>query len=129
MVINGNEGAMTSDLGARQTERQFLGNDKGISSQPMVSVTIPFLNPGEYFEATIRSVLAQTYKNWELLLLDDGSTDNSTAIAQNYAERYPNQVRYFEHEGHQNRGLSATRNLGISKAQGEYIAFLDADDI
>ncbi len=129
MVIKGNEGDMTSELGARQTERQFLGDDKAISNQPMVSVTIPFLNPGEYFEATIRSVFAQTYKNWELLLLDDGSTDNSTVIAQNYAERYPNQVRYFEHEGHQNRGLSATRNLGISKAQGEYIAFLDADDI
>ncbi len=72
MVTNGNEGAMTSDLGARQTERQFLGDDKVISNQLMVSVTIPFLNPGKYFEATIRSVFAQTYKNWELLLLDDG---------------------------------------------------------
>ena len=100
-----------------------------MSNQPLVSVIVPFLNPGEYFEAAIESIFAQTYATWELLLIDDGSTDISTQIARNYAERYPNQVHYLEHEGHQNRGASAARNLGISKAEGDYIAFLDADDI
>ncbi len=116
-------------LRARQTEPQSLSNDKVMSAQPLVSVIVPFLNPGKYFEAAIKSVFAQTYENWELLLIDDGSTDTSTQIAQDCAKQYPNQVRYLEHEGHQNRGASATRNLGMYKAQGEYIAFLDADDI
>jgi glycosyltransferase involved in cell wall biosynthesis len=74
-------------------------------------------------------VFGQTYKNWELLLVDDGSTDDSTTIARNYAENYPEKVRYLEHEGHQNRGASAARNLGVHNARGEFIAFLDADDV
>ena len=98
-------------------------------SRPLVSIIIPFLNPGRYIEAAIESVFAQTYKNWELLLVDDGSTDISTQLALNYAESRPNQVRYLEHAGHQNKGASAARNLGISKAQGDYLALLDADDI
>jgi glycosyltransferase involved in cell wall biosynthesis/SAM-dependent methyltransferase len=61
--------------------------------------------------------------------VDDGSTDGSTKIARKYAEQYPEKVFYLEHEGHQNRGMSATRNLGIHNAKGDYIAFLDADDI
>jgi glycosyltransferase involved in cell wall biosynthesis len=61
--------------------------------------------------------------------VDDGSTDKSTAIAQHYAQHYPDKVRYLEHQGHQNRGMSASRNLGIRHARGEYVGFLDADDI
>ena len=95
----------------------------------IVSAIIIFLNGETYLEEAIESIFAQTYEHWELLLVDDGSTDGSTAIAQTYAELYPKQVRYLEHEGHQNRGMSATRNLGISHAKGEFIAFLDADDI
>jgi glycosyltransferase involved in cell wall biosynthesis len=74
-------------------------------------------------------VFGQTYKNWELLLVDDGSTDDSTTIARSYAENHAEKVRYLEHEGHQNRGASAARNLGVHNARGEYIAFLDADDV
>jgi glycosyltransferase involved in cell wall biosynthesis len=62
-------------------------------------------------------------------LVDDGSTDGSTQIALRYAEQYPEKVRYLEHPGHQNRGISTSRNLGVSEAKGEYIAFLDADDV
>ncbi|MHC5074529.1 MAG: glycosyltransferase family 2 protein, partial [Planctomycetota bacterium] len=100
-----------------------------MSDKHLVSCIIIFFNAEKFLEEAIESVFAQTYKNWELLLVDDGSTDSSTAIAHNYIEQYPEKIRYLEHEGHQNRGMSATRNLGIYNAKGEYIAFLDADDI
>ncbi|NEO11122.1 MAG: glycosyltransferase family 2 protein [Moorea sp. SIO3F7] len=100
-----------------------------MNNKSLVSTIIIFLNPEPFIQETIESVFAQTYDNWELLLVDDGSTDGSTEIALQYARKYPEKVRYLEHEGHQNRGMSATRNLGIRHAKGEYIAFLDADDI
>jgi glycosyltransferase involved in cell wall biosynthesis len=101
-----------------------------MSKHPLVSCIIIFFNAGEnFFVEAIASVFAQTYDNWELLLVDDGSTDESTAIAQQYSEKYPEKVSYLEHEGHENHGMSATRNLGIRHAKGEYIAFLDADDV
>ncbi|MBF2004218.1 MAG: glycosyltransferase family 2 protein [Chlorogloeopsis fritschii C42_A2020_084] len=101
-----------------------------MNKKPLVSSIIIFFNAGEqFFIEAIESIFAQTYDNWELLLVDDGSTDKSTAIALRYAQQYPEKVRYLEHEGHQNRGMSATRNLGISHAKGEYISFLDADDV
>jgi glycosyltransferase involved in cell wall biosynthesis len=98
--------------------------------KPLVSCIIIFFNAGEkFFVEAIESVFAQTYDNWELLLVDDGSNDQSTNIAKNYTEKYYPKVCYLEHEGHQNRGTGASRNLGISKISGDYIAFLDADDI
>ena len=100
-----------------------------MSSKPLVSGIIIFLNEEQFIKEAIDSVFAQTYDNWELLLVDDGSTDRSTAIARQYAEQYPEKVRYLEHENHQNRGMSASRNLGISNCLGEYVASLDADDI
>jgi glycosyltransferase involved in cell wall biosynthesis len=100
-----------------------------MNRKPLVSVVTIFLNTEKYIEEAIESIFAQTYDNWELLLVDDGSTDGSTKIALQYAQQYPGKVRYLEHEGHQNRGMSAARNLGIRNAKGEYTAFLDADDI
>jgi glycosyltransferase involved in cell wall biosynthesis len=100
-----------------------------MSDNPIVSVIMIFLNEERFIREAIDSVLAQTYHDWELLLVDDGSADASTEIAQSYAEQYPGKIRYLEHEGHQNHGMSATRNLGISKAQGKYIGFLDGDDV
>ena len=98
-------------------------------SEPLVSVITIFLNAERFIQEAIESVFAQTGDNWELLLVDDGSTDSSTQIALRYTQQYPEKVLYFEHNGHKNRGMSASRNLGISKANGEYIAFLDADDV
>lgn len=100
-----------------------------MNSKPLISGITIFLNAEKFIEEAIESVLAQTYDNWELLLVDDGSTDGSTTIAQRYAQQHPTKVRYLEHDEHQNRGMSASRNLGIHNAKGEYIAFLDADDI
>jgi glycosyltransferase involved in cell wall biosynthesis len=97
--------------------------------QPRVSVISIFLNAERFIAEAIESVLAQTYHNWELLLVDDGSSDASTLIAKQYAMRFPGKIRYLEHARHQNRGMSASRNLGIRQARGEYIAFLDADDV
>ncbi|HCF29837.1 MAG TPA: glycosyl transferase family 2 [Cyanobacteria bacterium UBA11049] len=100
-----------------------------MTSNPLVSSIIIFLNAEQFIQEAIESVFAQTYKQWELLLVDDGSTDGSTEIAQRYAAQYPEKVRYLEHDGHENRGMSAARNLGIGNAKGEYIALLDADDV
>jgi glycosyltransferase involved in cell wall biosynthesis len=95
---------------------------------PRVSVVTIFLNAERFLEEAIESVLAQTHPSWELLLVDDGSTDASTAIARQYVDRHRHHIRYFEHTAHANRGMSASRNLGIAHARGEFIAFLDADD-
>ena len=100
-----------------------------MSNQPLVSVIIIFLNAEKFLQEAIDSVFAQSYQNFELLLVDDGSTDGSTKIAKSYIDKYSNQVRYLEHKNHQNCGISATRNLGVRSAEGEYIAFLDADDV
>jgi glycosyltransferase involved in cell wall biosynthesis len=90
---------------------------------------MPFLNAEKFMQEAVRSVFAQGYDNWELLLVDDGSTDSSSELAQGYAAQNPRRVRYLEHPGHQNHGISESRNLGLGQAKGKYIAFLDADDV
>ncbi|MGR7024933.1 glycosyltransferase family 2 protein [Geodermatophilus sp. URMC 62] len=96
---------------------------------PRTSVIIIFFNADDFIDEAITSVMAQTVDDFELLLCDDGSEDSSTAIAVGWAARHPDKVRHLSHERHANRGMSATRNLGIRAARGEFIAFLDADDV
>lgn len=100
-----------------------------MTNRPFVSVIVPIYNAAKFLPEAIESVLSQTYDHWELILVDDGSTDGSTEIARGSARRYPNRIRCLAHEGGQNLGKSSTRNLGIQHAQGEYITFLDADDL
>lgn len=100
-----------------------------MSHKPVVSIIIPFLNPGAFFHEAVESVLRQSFKQWELLLVDDGSSDGSTHSARQFADSNPGRVRHLEHEGHRNLGQSAARNAGVRNAQGEYVAFLDADDV
>jgi glycosyltransferase involved in cell wall biosynthesis len=100
-----------------------------VKNEPLVSVIVIFLNAEKFIQEAIESVISQTYANWELILVDDGSTDDSTYIAQGYVLQDPDRVYYLQHPNHQNRGMSASRNLGIHHANGEYIAFLDADDM
>jgi glycosyltransferase involved in cell wall biosynthesis len=93
-----------------------------------VSAIMVFLDAEKFIREAIESVLFQTYDHWELLLVDDGSRDQSRDIALEYANAYKGQISYLEHAGHQNRGMSASRNLGISFSTGKYLAFLDSDD-
>lgn len=99
-----------------------------MNRQPLVSAIIIFFNAERFLQEAIESVFAQSYRCWELLLVDDGSTDGSAALAARYAHQQPEKVRLLAHDGRQNRGMSASRNLGIRHAAGEYVAFLDADD-
>lgn len=96
---------------------------------PVVSVVMIFFNAERFLAEAIDSVFGQTYGAWELLLVDDGSADGSVRIAQGYAAAHPDRVRYLTHPHRKNRGMSASRNLGIANARGEYLAFLDADDV
>lgn len=88
---------------------------------PRVSVLIPCYNAGRFLAAAIESVLAQSFQDFEIIVVDDGSSDDSAAVAA----RYP-QVRYFYHA---HSGVSVSRNAALSKAQGEFVVFLDADDL
>lgn len=96
---------------------------------PTVSCIVIFRDAARFLDEAIASVRAQTFADWELLLVDDGSRDASTAIARGHAAADPARVRYLEHPGHANRGMSASRNLGVAAARGRYVAFLDADDV
>lgn len=93
--------------------------------EPLVSIITPVYNSEEYLEETILSVINQTYKNWELLLIDDYSTDNSYKIIEKYLT--DERIKYLRNE--RNSGPAITRNIGLEKSKGEYIAFLDSDDI
>ena len=95
---------------------------------PRVSVICSFFNAERFLEETIESVLAQDYRDFELLLVDDGSMDESARFARGHAAREPARIRYLEHTGHANRGTTVSRNLGIKEARGELLAFIDADD-
>jgi len=95
---------------------------------PLVSVVLIFLDAERFLEEAVRSVRVQSLADWELILVDDGSTDGSTLIAQDLAAENE-WIRYVDHPGHENRGMSASRNLGVTHAIAPYVAFLDADDV
>jgi O-antigen biosynthesis protein len=92
-------------------------------SQPLVTVIIPTYNRADLVKGAIESVLAQSYSQWELLVVDDASTDETSTILQGMSDE---RIRYIRHS--QNRGGSAARNTGLAQAKGAYIAFLDSDD-
>ena len=100
-----------------------------MSARPVVTVVIIFFDPGHFLEEAIESIRRQTFRDWELLLVDDGSSDGSSEVARQAAEAEAHRVRYLEHPEHANRGMSASRNLGCVQARGSYVTFLDADDV
>ncbi|MBO4843771.1 MAG: glycosyltransferase family 2 protein [Bacteroidales bacterium] len=95
-----------------------------VESNPLVSIVLPVYNGEKYLAAAIESVMAQSYHNWELFIIDDGSTDSSPSICDAYAER-ESRIRVF----HQvNGGVNSARAKGVDEASGVYLVFLDADD-
>ena len=90
-----------------------------------LSVIIPVYNAQSYLDGCLKSVFDQRVGDLEILLVDDGSTDRSSEMCNNFARRHPGQVRVIHQ---QNRGLSSARNIGLDQASGDLIAFLDADD-
>jgi glycosyltransferase involved in cell wall biosynthesis len=96
---------------------------------PLVTIVMIFRDAETFMREGVESVLRQTYPHWELIFVDDGSIDGSTEIALAYAGRDAQRIRYVQHPNHANRGMSASRNAGIAAARGEYLAFLDADDV
>lgn len=98
-------------------------NDPG-EDPKMISVIVPIFNTQDYLECCIKSILTQSFKNFELLLINDGSTDKSGEICEKYASM-DERIRYIYKE---NGGLSDARNKGIECAKGEYLAFIDSDD-
>lgn len=91
----------------------------------MVSIVLPVYNAEKYIRKSIESVLKQTYPIWELIIIDNGSEDDSFSICHEYAKEEQRIVVFHQY---QNKGVSAARNLGVEKSSGEYITFLDADD-
>ena len=99
-----------------------------LEGRPAVSVLMPMFNAARYVAEAIESVRAQTFDRWELIIVDDGSTDDSYAIGRRYAEREPDKIRLFQHPDCANHGLSRTLNYAAARAASSYVAFLDADD-
>lgn len=97
-----------------------------MENQPLVSVIMPCYNMASYVSDSIKSVIAQTYPHWELLIVDDASTDETVNIIKSYAQA-DSRIKFAIKK--QNSGISDTRNLCIQMAQGQFLAFLDADDI
>jgi glycosyltransferase involved in cell wall biosynthesis len=99
------------------------------NAQPLVSIILCYYNEEQFLPEAVTSVIAQSYANWELLLVNDGSSDQSEAIARRFAEGDPKRIFCLHHPGHCNEGLSASRNLGIDRCHGDFVAFIDADDV
>lgn len=95
-----------------------------IINTPVVSVIMPAYNASNYIQESINSVIAQTYSNWELIIVDDGSTDGTSSIIANNSNQDNRIKSFYQENGKQGKA----RNLGIANARGKYIAFLDADD-
>lgn len=97
-----------------------------MESQPLISVIMPCYNMASYVSDSIKSVIAQTYPHWELLIVDDASSDETVNIIKSYAQA-DSRIKFAIKK--QNSGISDTRNQCIQMAQGQFLAFLDADDI
>lgn len=94
------------------------------SCKSLLSIVLPTYNRENYLKRSIDSVLNQTYKNWELLIIDDGSSDETLSLVKSYLNKFSN-IRYFYHK---NRGAAYSMNIGMQNCHGEFITFLGSDD-
>ncbi|MFH1777341.1 MAG: glycosyltransferase [Candidatus Omnitrophota bacterium] len=95
----------------------------------LLSIVMVSYNHALFIKESIESIIAQTYTQWELIIVDDGSSDGSLDIVGGFAKRFPEKIKVYSHEGKHNLGISASYKLGISLCQGRYIGFLEPDDI
>ncbi len=118
-------------LAGRIDARGLVGRQVPVPTDggPLVSVVMIFRDAERFMDEALQSLLAQTFTDWELLLVDDGSSDGSSALARRHAAAYPGRIRYLEHPGRAHRGTGPSRNLGLESATGAYASFLDADDV
>ena len=93
--------------------------------KPEVTIVIPVYNSEKYIGRCIESILNQTFQDFELLIINDGSKDNSKEIIKEYKSKYPDKITFINQE---NKGVSTTRNEAIKIANGKYIMFIDNDD-
>lgn len=91
---------------------------------PIISIIVPIYNREKWLRNCLDSISSQTFKEWECILVNDGSTDNSLKIAQEYAANDERFIVFSQ----ENQGVSAARNLGLDHAQGKWLAFVDSDD-
>ncbi len=102
--------------------------DKNIKIKGKVSVIVPSFNYAELISQALDSIISQTYKNWEIIVVDDNSTDNSVDVINNYIKRYPEKIKLIV-KNKEDKGLGSSYDIGVKASSGEYIAFLEADDI
>ena len=100
--------------------------EEKLINEPLVSIITPLYNCEKYIEETIQTVINQTYKNWEMIIVDDCSKDNGTKIVEKY-QKLDSRIKFYKNKI--NLGGAGTRNKCIEKAKGKYIAFLDSDDL
>lgn len=119
--------------GKKQGRVCYSTQDMGVLKQnptsltPLVSVVVTSYNYASFIPETLDSILAQTYKNYEIIIIDDGSKDNSVEVIKEYVSRYSN-IHLYLHDGGANCGLIKSMQLAISKCNGEYVAFCESDD-
>lgn len=99
-------------------------NGKVVAEEPLISVIVPVYNVEKYLDKCVDSIVNQTYKNLEIILVDDGSPDNCPKMCDNWAKK-DKRIKVIHKE---NGGVSSARNVGIDNAKGEYIGFVDSDD-
>ena len=104
--------------------KQDITNDHSL-----VSVVVPLYNGAKYIESTLMSILSQSYNNYEILVVDDGSTDDGPARVSRLLEQFPGRILLFTHPDRGNHWIAASRNLAIQNAHGTYVAFVDQDDL
>ena len=98
-----------------------------LNKQPLISVVVTSYNYEKFIDKTLKSILNQSYKNYEVVVIDDGSKDKSIDVIKKYTTKYKN-FHLYTHDDNQNRGLIESVKLGVSKSSGDYVAFLESDD-
>jgi glycosyltransferase involved in cell wall biosynthesis len=92
----------------------------------LISIILPTYERAHFIEKAINAISQQTYSCWELIIIDDGSTDNTEELVKELSVNIKNEIKYLKQE---NKGPAVARNTGIKKAKGDYVAFFDSDDL